>query len=133
MTTSLLAAAVFCAFAMLLVFAGAASAADPFTPQGQATIKVLDAMGVESKWLGGEQNGSPGKAPPAAGSSSPMPPKRRLPPTAGCSWSQVTTIITTIGPAMEQIAAEGPDVIQAGSVNRRSVTLREGFAGHPAA
>ena len=59
MTTSLLAAAVFCAFAMLLVFAGAASAADPFTPQGQATIKVLDAMGVESKWLGGEQNGSP--------------------------------------------------------------------------
>ena len=55
MTTSLLAAAVFCAFAMLLVFAGAASAADPFTPQGQATIKVLDAMGVESKWLAGEQ------------------------------------------------------------------------------
>jgi hypothetical protein len=54
MTTSLLAAAVFCAFAMLLVFAGAASAADPFTPQGQATIKVLDAMGVESKWLAGE-------------------------------------------------------------------------------
>ena len=54
MTTSLLAAAVFCAFAMLLVFAGAASAADPFTPQGQATIKVLDAMGVESKLLAGE-------------------------------------------------------------------------------
>ena len=54
MTTSLLAAAVFCAFAMLLVFAGAASAADPITPQAQAIIEVLDAMGVESKWLAGE-------------------------------------------------------------------------------
>ena len=32
-----------------------------------------------------------------------------------------------------QIAAEGPDVIQAGSVNRTSISLREGFAGHPAA
>ena len=33
----------------------------------------------------------------------------------------------------EQIAAEGPDLIQAGSVNRTSVSLREGLAGHPAA
>ena len=33
----------------------------------------------------------------------------------------------------EQIAAEGPVVIQAGSVNRTSVSQREGFAGHPAA
>jgi hypothetical protein len=33
----------------------------------------------------------------------------------------------------EQIAAEGPDVIQAGSVNKTSISLRDGFAGHPAA
>ena len=33
----------------------------------------------------------------------------------------------------EQMAAEGPDVIQAGSVNKTSISLRDGFAGHPAA
>ena len=33
----------------------------------------------------------------------------------------------------EQIAAEGPDVIQAGSVNKTSISLKDGFAGHPAA
>jgi len=33
----------------------------------------------------------------------------------------------------EQIAAEGPDVIQAGAVNKTSISLRDGFAGHPAA
>ena len=31
------------------------------------------------------------------------------------------------------MAAEGPDVIQAGSVNKTSISLRDGFAGHPAA
>ncbi len=33
----------------------------------------------------------------------------------------------------EQIAAEGPDVIQAGSVNATSISIKTGFAGHPAA
>lgn len=33
----------------------------------------------------------------------------------------------------EQMAAEGPDVIQAGSVNKTSISIRDGFAGHPAA
>ncbi len=33
----------------------------------------------------------------------------------------------------EQIAAEGPDVIQAGSVNATSTPIKAGFAGHPAA
>jgi hypothetical protein len=33
----------------------------------------------------------------------------------------------------EQIAAEGPDVIQAGSVNATSISIKSGFAGHPAA
>ena len=33
----------------------------------------------------------------------------------------------------EQIAAEGPDVIQAGSVNKTSISIKGGFAGHPAA
>jgi hypothetical protein len=32
-----------------------------------------------------------------------------------------------------QIAAEGPDVIQAGSVNATSISIKAGFAGHPAA
>jgi hypothetical protein len=33
----------------------------------------------------------------------------------------------------EQIAAEGPDLIQAGSVNATSISIKSGFAGHPAA
>jgi hypothetical protein len=33
----------------------------------------------------------------------------------------------------QQIAAEGPDVIQAGSVNATSISIKAGFAGHPAA
>jgi hypothetical protein len=33
----------------------------------------------------------------------------------------------------EQIAAEGPDVIQAGSINATSISIKAGFAGHPAA
>jgi hypothetical protein len=33
----------------------------------------------------------------------------------------------------EQIAAEGPDVTQAGSVNATSISIKAGFAGHPAA
>ena len=33
----------------------------------------------------------------------------------------------------EQIAAEGPDIIQAGSVNKTSISIKGGFAGHPAA
>jgi hypothetical protein len=33
----------------------------------------------------------------------------------------------------EQIAAEGPDVIQAGAVNAASISIKTAFAGHPAA
>jgi hypothetical protein len=33
----------------------------------------------------------------------------------------------------EQIAAEGPDVTQAGSKNATSISIKAGFAGHPAA
>jgi hypothetical protein len=33
----------------------------------------------------------------------------------------------------EQIAAEGPDVTQAGAVNATSISIKSGFAGHPAA
>jgi hypothetical protein len=33
----------------------------------------------------------------------------------------------------EQIAAEGPDVIQAGAVNRTSISVKDAFKGHPAA
>ena len=48
MAASLRAATAFC------VFAGAARPADTVTPQAQAVSKVLDAMGVESKWIAGE-------------------------------------------------------------------------------
>lgn len=33
----------------------------------------------------------------------------------------------------EALAAEGPDVIQAGRINSSRIAVREGFAGHPAA
>jgi hypothetical protein len=33
----------------------------------------------------------------------------------------------------EQIAAEGPDVIQAGALNATSISIKTAFAGHPAA
>jgi hypothetical protein len=33
----------------------------------------------------------------------------------------------------QALAIEGPDVIQAGSVNKARISVREGFAGHPAA
>jgi hypothetical protein len=55
MTASLRAGAAFCVFIALVVFAGAARAADTITPQAQAMMKVLDAMGVESKWIAGER------------------------------------------------------------------------------
>ena len=54
MTASLRAATAFCAFVVLVVFAGAARPADTVTPQAQAVSKVLDTMGVESKWIAGE-------------------------------------------------------------------------------
>ena len=72
-----------------------------------------------------------------------MPIKRKPLPTAGSSWWQAT-IITTDRPGhiaivrtgnktAEQIAAEGPDVIQAGAVNKTSISVKDAFAGHPAA
>jgi hypothetical protein len=34
---------------------------------------------------------------------------------------------------VEQIAAQGPDAIQAGAINRTSISVKDAFAGHPAA
>ena len=70
-----------------------------------------------------------------------MPAKRRPPPIAGCSWWRSHhhddrpghIAIVRRAKTTEQIAAEGPDVIQAGSVNKTSISIRDGFAGHPAA
>jgi hypothetical protein len=42
-------------------------------------------------------------------------------------------IVRPSGKTKEQILSEGPEVIQAGSTNYRSTSLRVGFAGHPAA
>ena len=47
-------AAALCVFVVLVLFAGAARPADVVTPQAQAMMQVLDAMGVESKWIAGE-------------------------------------------------------------------------------
>jgi len=55
MTNSLRTTTIFCAFVALIAFAGLARAADAVTPQAQANVKVLDEMGVESKWLAGER------------------------------------------------------------------------------
>ena len=42
-------------------------------------------------------------------------------------------IVRPSGKTREQILREGPEIIQAGEKNYRSVSLRVGFAGHPAA
>jgi hypothetical protein len=197
MTASLHAATAFCAFVALVVFAGAARSAEAVTPQAQATIEVLDAMGVESKWVAGERvhwdtglptgvpETSPGKhthcsafvaaaaknlgiyilRPPEHGQKLLANAQNEWLAQQGAAdgWVKLATAddaqaaanrgmlvvasyhnhhddrpghIAIVRPGdktAEQIAAEGPDVIQAGSVNRTSISLREGFAGHPAA
>lgn len=197
MTTSLRTTTLFCAFVVLIAFAGAARALDAVTPQAQAIITVLDAMGVESKWLAGERvhwdtglptgvpETSPGKhthcsafvaaAAKNLGVYILRPPEhgQKLLANAQNEWlaqEGVTNgwlklanaaeaqaaanrgllvvasyhnhhddrpghiaIVRPGNKTAEQIAAEGPDVIQAGSVNRTSISLRDGFAGHPAA
>lgn len=197
MATSLRITRIFCAFVVLIAFAGAARAAEAVTPQAQAMIKVLDAMGVESKWLAGERvhwdtglptgvpETSPGKhthcsafvaaAAKNFGVYILRPPEhgQKLLANAQNEWLSQEGVtngwvkLANAGEAQaaanrgllvvasyhnhhddrpghiaivrpgnktaEQIAAEGPDVIQAGSVNRTSISLREGFAGHPAA
>jgi hypothetical protein len=40
-------------------------------------------------------------------------------------------IVRPANKSEEQISADGPQVIQAGTVNSASISLREGFAGHP--
>ncbi len=197
MTTSLRTTTLFCAFVVLIAFAGAARALDAVTPQAQAIITVLDAMGVESKWLAGERvhwdtglptgvpETSPGKhthcsafvaaAAKNLGVYILRPPEhgQKLLANAQNEWlaqeggtngwlklanaaeAQAAAnrgllvvasyhnhhddrpghiaIVRPGNKTAEQIAAEGPDVIQAGSVNRTSISLRDGFAGHPAA
>src|SRR5580692_1047880 len=51
---TLRAAAAFSIFGLIMVFAGAAHPADVVTPQAQAMMQALDAMGVESKWIAGQ-------------------------------------------------------------------------------
>ena len=197
MTASLRAATAFCTFVVLVVFAGAARPADTVTPQAQAVSKVLDAMGVESKWIAGEHvywetgvptgvpETSPGKhthcsafvaaAAKNLGVYILRPPEhgQKLLANAQNEWlaeegaargwvrlanageAQAAAnrgllvvasyhnhhddrpghiaIVRPGSKTAEQMAAEGPDVIQAGSVNKTSISIRDGFAGHPAA
>jgi hypothetical protein len=190
-------AAVFCAFVALMVFADAARPAEIVTPQAQTVIKVLDAMGVESKWNAGERvhwdtglptgvpETSPGKhthcsafvaaAAETLGVYILRPPEhgQKLLANAQNEWlaekgaangwvkladaadAQAAAnrgllvvasyhnhhddrpghiaIVRPGSKTADQIAAEGPDVIQAGAVNKTSISLRDGFAGHPAA
>jgi hypothetical protein len=195
MTASLRAAV--CAFFVLVVFAGAARAADTVTPQAQAMIKVLDAMGVESKWIAGEHvywdtglptgvpETSPGKhthcsafvaaaaknlgvyilRPPQHGQMLLANAQNEWLAADGAAngWVKLAdageaqaaanrgllvvasyhnhhddrpghiAIVRPGNKTVEQIAAEGPDVIQAGAMNKTSTSLKDGFAGHPAA
>jgi hypothetical protein len=197
MAASLRAATAFCALVVLVVFAGAARPADTVTPQAQAVSKVLDAMGVESKWIAGEHvywetglptgvpETSPGKhthcsafvaaAAKNLGVYILRPPEhgQKLLANAQNEWlaeegaargwvklanageAQAAAnrgllvvasyhnhhddrpghiaIVRPGSKTAEQMAAEGPDVIQAGSVNKTSISIRDGFAGHPAA
>jgi hypothetical protein len=198
MTVSLRAAIAFCVFLVLVVFAGAARPADTITPQAQAMMKMLDAMGVESKWTAGERvywdtglptgvpETSPGKhthcsAFVAAAAKNlgiyilrqPEHGQKLLANAqnewlaengAARGWVKLAdanqaqaaanrgqlvvasyhnhhdddrpghiAIVRPGDKTAEQIAAEGPDVIQAGAVNKTSISLKDGFAGHPAA
>jgi hypothetical protein len=197
MAASLRAATAFCALVVLVVFAGAARPADTVTPQAQAVSKVLDAMGVESKWIAGEHvywetglptgvpETSPGKhthcsafvaaatknlgvyilRPPEHGQKLLANAQSESLAEEGAArgWVRLAdadqaqaaanrgllvvasyhnhhddrpghiAIVRPGSKTAEQMAAEGPDVIQAGSVNKTSISLRDGFAGHPAA
>ena len=197
MAASLRAATAFCALVVLVVFAGAARPADTVTPQAQAVSKVLDAMGVESKWIAGEHvywetglptgvpETSPGKhthcsafvaaaarnlgvyilRPPEHGQKLLANAQNEWLAEEGAArgWVRLAdadqaqaaanrgllvvasyhnhhddrpghiAIVRSGSKTAEQMAAEGPDVIQAGSVNKTSISLRDGFAGHPAA
>jgi hypothetical protein len=187
------------AVVLLAALAGASAAADDsaVTPQAQQIVGVLDAMGVETKWIAGEhvywESGlptgvpetSPGKhthcsafvaaAAKKLGVYILRPPEhgQKLLANAQNEWlsgdgaaqgwrrladareAQAAAnrgllvvasyhnrhddkpghiaIIRAGSKTPQQIAAEGPDVIQAGSVNATSISIKAGFAGHPAA
>jgi hypothetical protein len=198
MTASLRAAAVFCAFVVLTLSAGAARPADSgITSQAQAMMQMLDAMGVESKWIAGEHvywdtglptgvpETSPGKhthcsafvaaAAKNLGVYILRPPEHRQKLLANAQnewlaeegaahgWVKLAdasaaqaaanrgvlvvvsyhnhhddrpghiAIVRAGDKTPGQIAAEGPDVIQAGAVNKTSISVKDAFAGHPAA
>jgi hypothetical protein len=197
MIASLRSTIAFSVFITLVICAGAGQAADSITPQAQAMIKVLDAMGVESKWIAGEHvywdtglptgvpEISPGKhthcsafvaaaaknlgvyilRPPQYGQMLLANAQNEWLAADGAAngWVKLANageaqaaanrgllvvasyhnhhddrpghiaIVRPGNKTVEQIAAEGPDVIQAGAVNKTSISLKDGFAGHPAA
>ena len=182
-----------------LAVVGVAPAADDnaMTPQAREIAGVLDAMGVESKWIAGEhvywESGlptgvpetSPGKhthcsafvaaaakklgvyilRPPEHGQKLLANAQNEWLAEGGAAqgWRRLAdareaqaaanrgllvvasyhnrhddkpghiAIIRPGNKTPEEIAAEGPDVIQAGAVNATSISIKAGFAGHPAA
>jgi len=188
-----------CVVLAALAVGGAAPAADDsvVAPQAQQIVRVLDAMGVETKWIAGEhvywESGlptgvtetSPGKhthcsafvaaAAKKLGVYILRPPEhgQKLLANAQSEWlaeegaahgwrklgsaneAQAAAnrgllvvasyrnhhddrpghiaIVRPGTKTAEQIAADGPDVIQAGAINATSITIKAGFAGHPAA
>jgi hypothetical protein len=188
-----------CVVLAALAVGGAAPAADnsAVAPQAQQIVRVLDAMGVETKWIAGEhvyrESGlptgvpetSPGKhthcsafvaaaakklgvyilRPPQHGQVllanaqsewlAEERPARGWRKLADAREAQAAAnrgllvvasyrnhhddrpghiaIVRPGNKTAEQIAADGPDVIQAGAINATSITIKAGFAGHPAA
>jgi hypothetical protein len=180
-----------------LAFVSAAAADDAVTPQAQQVFQVLDAMGVETKWIAGQhiywESGLPTGVPETSSGKHThcsafvaaaakklgvyilRPPEHGQKllanaqnewlaaegPTHG--WHKLADAreaqadanrgllvvasyrnhhddrpghIAIVRPGTKtpaQIAAEGPDVIQAGAVNATSISIKAGFAGHPAA
>jgi hypothetical protein len=182
--------------AQSLAVAGPAQAeVPPITAKGQELARILDGMGVETRWIAGahvdwrtgapddEAETLPGRhthcsafvaaaakklgvyilRPPQHGQAllanaqnewlaeeGPRHGWRRLsdPEQAQSLANQGALVVASyhnhrddkpghiaiVRPAMkdlEQLRTEGPQVIQAGAVNKASISVREGFAGHP--
>jgi hypothetical protein len=123
---------------LLAALIGTASAG-PLTPAGERLVQTIDALDVENHWPAvvhvhwesGEPDGRPERTPGKH---------------THCSAFVVATyknhhddkpghiaIVRPNDTSARELRENGPQVTQAGGTNYRSVSLKQGFAGHPAA